>query len=92
MGMYGSGMGIGGWLGMGLFWIALIALIIWLVTRLLPSNRHTATAPSPATSPSGTSGPESPFEILDRRLTHGDIDVQTYQAHRLILTAAREGN
>lgn len=41
MGWYGSGMGGAGpfmWMFMGLFWIALIGLIIWLVVKLLPGS------------------------------------------------------
>ncbi|MGV8965838.1 MAG: SHOCT domain-containing protein [Cellulomonas sp.] len=92
MGWYGNGMNGGGWVFMGLFWIALIALTVWLVLRLLPSKGKpsvtgTGSAPWPATP-----GQESPFEILDRRLALGDIDGETYHAHRAALTAARGGN
>jgi putative membrane protein len=41
MGWYGGGMGSLGGLAMGLFWLALLAKIVWLVLRLLPgSNDH----------------------------------------------------
>ena len=36
MGWYGNGIGSSGWLGMGLFWLILLGLIVWLVVRLLP--------------------------------------------------------
>jgi len=88
MGWYGGGMGGGAWILIGLFWIALIALIIWLVVRLLPSSgqgrAQTPTAFGPSTS-------ESPLEILDRRFAQGEIDPETYQAHRAALIAARGG-
>ena len=79
MGWYGGGMGPLGWLAVGLFWLVLLGLIVWLVTRLLPSGS------------SGTSRPagESPLEILDRRLASGEIDLDTWQAQRAALLAAR---
>lgn len=79
-------MGGGAWILIGLFWIALIALIIWLVVRLLPSNGQAG-----AQTPRLPSAPESPIEILDRRFAQGEIDLETYQAHRAALIAARGG-
>ncbi|MCU7731003.1 hypothetical protein ODJ79_45435 [Actinoplanes sp. KI2] len=82
MGWYGGGMGWAGWLGMGLFWLALIAVIVLLVARLLPG-----TGPSDP----GRSDPrlDSPEEILDRRFAHGEIDLDTYQKQRAALAQAR---
>lgn len=88
MGWYGGGMGWDWWVFIGLFWVALIALIIWLVVRLLPS-RGQAGAPPSATPP--VPAPESPVEILDRRFARGEVDLETYQAQRAALTAARGG-
>lgn len=88
MGWYGGGMGAGMWLFMGLFWIALIALIIWLVIRLLPSHGDAGTTTTPSTHPP-LPMQESPMDILDRRLAQGDIDLDTYQAHRAALISAR---
>ena len=85
MGWYGGGMGWGGWLGMGIFWIALLALIIWLVVKLLPSGERGARPPA------DPSQGESPMEILDRRLARGEIDVETYQMQRAVLIEARGG-
>ena len=34
----GGGMGSLGWLGMGVFWLFLLGLIVWLVVRLLPGS------------------------------------------------------
>ena len=88
MGWYGNGMGGGAWIFMGLFWIALIAAIIWLVVRLLPSegrNQGTANAPPTATAK------ESPVDILDRRFAQGELDLETYQVQRAALVAARGG-
>jgi putative membrane protein len=79
MGWYGGGMGPLGWLAMGLFWLILLGLIVWLVTRLLPAGSGGTTRPAG----------ESPLEILDRRLASGEIDLDTWQAQRAALLAAR---
>ena len=80
MGWYGNGMGSLGWLGMGLFWLVLLGLIVWLVMRLLPGSgggttRHTA---------------ESALETLDRSLAAGELDTQTWQAQRAALMGAQD--
>jgi putative membrane protein len=79
MGWYGGGMAGFGMLAMGVFWLAPLGLIIWLVVRLLPA------------SGGGTGRPdgESPLEILDRRLASGGIDLETWQAQRDALVAAQ---
>jgi putative membrane protein len=66
---YGSGMGPVGWLAMGLFWLILLGLIVWLVARLLPGS---------SAEKSGTTT-ESAAEILDRRLASEEIDVQAWR-------------
>ena len=80
MGGFGNGMGSLGWLGMGVFWLVLIGLIVWLVMRLLPDSRGGGT-----TRDTG----ESTLEILDRRMARGEIDTQTWQAQRAALVGAQ---
>lgn len=80
-GWYGGGMGVGVWMIMGLFWLVLLAAIIWAVVRLLPA-RHGEVAP----------GRETPEDILDRRFARGEIDLETYQAQRSALQQARGAN
>jgi putative membrane protein len=80
MGWYGPGMGWGAWLFMALFWVALVALIVWLVTRLLPSRQR---------PPAGSGPQDSPEETLDRRFARGEIDEQTYRAQRAALAETR---
>jgi len=80
-GMGWGGMGWGGMIGMVVFWIVLIAAIVWAVSRLLP-GRQAPSSPPP-------SGQESPEDILDRRYARGEIDLETYQAQRAVLAAAR---
>ena len=79
MGWYGNGMGSLGWLGMGVFWLILLGLIVWLVMRLLPGNRGGGTTRSIG---------ESTLDILDRRMARGEIDTPTWQAQRAALTGA----
>jgi putative membrane protein len=79
MGWYGGGMGLMGWLFMGTFWVALLALIVWLVVRLLPSADRAGDRGSV----------DSPEDILDRRFARGEIDDETYAAQRTALTANR---
>jgi len=79
MGGYGDGMSSLGWLGMGVFWLILLGLILWLVVRLLPGSGGGTT---PDTG-------ESPLEILDRRLASDQIDLEPWQAQRTALLAAR---
>ena len=68
----GYGMGAAGWLLMALFWIALIALVVFALMRLLPAAR-------PETAPEPREPREEPREILKRRLASGEIDVDTYE-------------
>jgi len=79
MGWYGNGMGVSSWLFMGVFWLALLALIVWLVARLLPSSKR----PEPGVNPL------SPEDILDLRFARGEIDGQTYAAQRTALAGTR---
>ena len=80
MGSYGNGMGSLGWLGMGVFWLLLLGLIVWLVMRLLPGSS------SRASHPIG----DSAMEILDRRLASGEIDVPAWQAQRAALQGTQD--
>ncbi|MGB8021952.1 MAG: hypothetical protein WCF04_12040 [Candidatus Nanopelagicales bacterium] len=81
MGGYGWGVVPWMWVFMGLFWLLLIGLIVWLVVKLLPSgNLGSSGAPRP--------GGGSALEVLDHRLAAGEIDVQTYSEIRDALLAA----
>jgi len=60
----------GGWLMMGigmLIWVALIALVVWLVIRAMGQR-------------SGTGGSESAEDLLRRRYASGEIDAEEYQS------------
>jgi len=87
MGWYGGGMTGFAWMGMGLFWLVLIGLIVWLVLRLLPGKAQAA--PSEPTTAPATSGVDPALAILDQRLAAGEIDVETYRAIRATLLEGR---
>ena len=76
-----GGVGVGGMIGMVVFWLVLIALIVWAVSRLLP-GRQVRQGPSQP-------GQETPEEILDRRFARGEVDLETYQVQRAALVSAR---
>jgi putative membrane protein len=83
MGWYsGDGMGSLGWLGMGVFWLILLGLIVWLVVRLLPDS-------SSSSSPARGKG-DSALDILDRRLANGQLDLPSWQAQRAALLGVQD--
>ena len=86
MGGYGVGTGVG-WVFMGLFWVLLIAAIVWLVVALARSG-HRADDGVPVTPPPtafGSASSRSPLGLLDRRLAAGEIDLVAYQQVRAAL-------
>ena len=89
---YGGGLP-GMWLGMGLFWILLIGAIVWLVVELTHQRRRDA-PPVGLTGPGAfahgpTTAPDSPQDVLDRRLAAGQIDVAAYREARAALLESR---
>jgi putative membrane protein len=70
-------MGVGAWIFMTVFWIALLGVIVWALTSL--SDRGQPSEPR-----------ERPEEILDRRLAAGEIDVKTYDELRARLRGSAE--
>lgn len=76
---YGGGMGSGGWVIMAIVWIALVLLIVWAASRLLP-RRDVPQAPGAAGF--STSPPADPLAILDARLARGEIDLDTHDRLR----------
>ena len=80
-GMGWGGIGVGGMIGMVVFWLVLIALIVWAVSRLLPGRQ--------VRQRQSQSAEETPEEILDRRFARGEVDLETYQLQRAALVSAR---
>ena len=76
----GGGMGSLGWLGLGVFWLILLGLIVWLVVRLLPGS---------GSSPVRSTG-DSALDILDRRLANGQLDLPSWEAHRAALLGVQD--
>ena len=40
MGPWCGQMGVGGWIGMVAFWVVVVALVIWALARLFPTQRR----------------------------------------------------
>jgi putative membrane protein len=76
---YGS-MSAGDWILMTVFWVALIAFLVWAISGLLGRNETR-----------GGDATGRPEEILDRRLASGEIDAATYEALRGTLREAHAG-
>jgi len=80
---YGWGMGAGGWIAMTIFWVGLIALVVWLVARALPgSDRDRGYR-------GDDRGGETAEQTLDRRYAAGEIDEAQYHVMRETLQSGR---
>lgn len=77
---FNDGMGAGGWVLMSVFWVALIAAIVWAVAALSSRGDRRADADGLL---------ERPEEILDRRLASGEIDEERYDVLRAKLRDGR---
>lgn len=77
--MTGFGMG-GGMIAMTVFWVGLVALVIWAVFRA-----STGSGDGRDEKPRQ----ETPEEILDRRYVAGELDDDEYRSKRETLTSAR---
>lgn len=81
--MTGIGLGFGG-LGiviMVLFWVGLIALVVWLVRVIFPSQQ-----PTQKTSPDN---PQNAQEILKRRYARGEITREQFELMKEDLQSAK---
>jgi len=63
-------MGAGSWIFVTVFCIALLVLVVWVLTSLIPGRERQSESR------------ERPEEILERRLAAGEIDVKTYDKLR----------
>jgi putative membrane protein len=72
-----GGMGAWGWILMTVFWLVLIALIVWVGARLFPTRGERVEEL------------ERPEDLLDRRLARGEVDPDTYDSLREKLRVAR---
>lgn len=81
MWMHGPGDGWG-WTpmaGMGLIWILLLVVLVFVVWRLAGANGR-----GPGEPPAAK---ESPLEILERRYARGEIDREEFEQRRRDLRA-----
>jgi putative membrane protein len=78
-GGFHEGMGAGGWILMTVFWFGLLTVIVWAVARLVPRSGERGREPQRS--------PETPLEVLDRRLAGGEIDLDSYELLRAKLTS-----
>jgi putative membrane protein len=61
-----------------LFWIALIALVVWLIVKLVRSTSNRSTQAQPPAAPQ----PDPVLETLRRRLAEGAITADEYDELR----------
>lgn len=76
--MFGTGMGWGfglGWIVMVLFWVFVIAGIVWLVL----------TVSRTATTGTGGPGKSTALRILEERFARGEIDAEEFRAKKRAL-------
>lgn len=78
-----NGIGPFMWVFMIAFWVALLALIVFLLIRLLPGSAKYGGRDG------GGAGPERSEEILDRLFARGEIDEETYRSRRSALSEMR---
>ena len=64
--------GLGGWSMMGIIWLVIIGLIVWLVISFTRSNSRSATS-------SHAEGDFKALEILKTRYARGEIDKAEYE-------------
>ena len=79
-----NGYGPGWMILMPLLWIAVIALIVWAVFKLVPRSPSGRGAPGPQER-------ETPQQILDRRFARGEINAEEYRQARAHLAGPEPG-
>ena len=83
--MYGgweNGMGGVWWVLMIVFWLLVLASIVWALTRIFASGS--------AGGERGQSVRDTPEDELDRRLARGEIDPEAYREIRATLRGTDE--
>ena len=70
---YFGGFGMGGMMFMGIFWIALIILVVYLLVKLSSSKTNTA------------STEETALDILKKELAKGNITEEEFEKKKKLL-------
>lgn len=86
---YGGGAGFF-MLFLGLFWVALIVLIVWLVVKLWPGAGREQGGPSAPPQQTSVGPAETPEQALDRMFALGEIDEATYRSRRTALAQMKQ--
>lgn len=81
--MHGYGPGWPWMMLMTLLWVALIAVIVWAVVRLVPRSGGGGYR---------RQGRKTPQDILDRRFARGEINADEYRQARAHLTDRKPGS
>jgi putative membrane protein len=102
MGWYRHDMGARAWTFMGLFWIVIIGLVVVCIVTLVTTLAHRGSYRENSGSYRENSGnyrensgndrdsrDQTATDILDRRFAQGEIDEETFLAHRAALTSPR---
>ena len=71
--MYWNTMGFFGWTMMIVFWVVLVALIVWAIRSTAPTRRRES----------------DPIDILERRFALGEIEGDEYEKRRRTLESQR---
>lgn len=86
---YGYGMGAGGWIAMTVFWVALITLIIWILSRGLATASGWGADIRPRRGGVRDGAADSAEDILERRFAAGELDEHTYRSMLATLRSSR---
>jgi len=91
MGWYGHGMGAWAWTLLGLFWVVVIGLVVLCIVAIQTARSHIGGPRDGRDGGNSQDGgsdsrDDSAIAILDRRFARGEIDEETFQAHRAALT------
>jgi uncharacterized membrane protein len=78
MGFGGAGM----MLWMVVFWVAVVGLALWLLSRLFPGTREHSASEQSSANRTDIGGSRQALDILNQRYARGDITRVDYQEIR----------
>jgi putative membrane protein len=81
VGMMGFG-GFGMMLWMVIFWVVVVGVALWLLSRLFPGTGRHSSAEAPPESNAGNNGAGPTLVILKERYARGEITQAEYQQIR----------